>query len=73
MIQLVRLLWYINMLILAFYILKQQPKLTGMNNISKREKGFSISSNKEKLLLQQTWILLISFTVLTIGVTKFTN
>nr|YP_010336029.1 preprotein translocase subunit G [Tsunamia transpacifica]QUE27919.1 SecG [Tsunamia transpacifica]UNJ14435.1 preprotein translocase subunit G [Tsunamia transpacifica] len=73
MIQLVRLLWYINMLILAFYILKQQPKLTGMNNISKREKGFSLSSNKEKLLLQQTWILLISFTVLTIGVTKFTN
>ena len=73
MIQLVRLLWYINMLILAFYILKQQPKLTGMNNISKREKGFSISSNKEKFLLQQTWILLISFTVLTIGVTKFTN
>lgn len=73
MIQLVRLAWYVNMLVLVFFILKQQPKLKGINNIGRREKGFSISSNKEKVLLQQTWGLLLSFVTLTITVTKLIN
>lgn len=66
MTQLIRLLWYLNMLILIFYILRQEPKLKGINNLSQREKGFSLSSNKDRQLIQQTWLLIIVFVTLTI-------
>nr|YP_010336424.1 preprotein translocase subunit G [Goniotrichopsis reniformis]UNJ14830.1 preprotein translocase subunit G [Goniotrichopsis reniformis] len=71
MIQLIRFLWYLNMLLVIFFILKQEPKLKGMNNLSQREQGFSLSSTKERILRQQTWGLLISFVTLTVLIVKF--
>nr|YP_010336620.1 preprotein translocase subunit G [Rhodospora sordida]UNJ15026.1 preprotein translocase subunit G [Rhodospora sordida] len=73
MIQFIRLIWYVNMLVVIFFILKQEPKLKGINNLSKREKGFSISSAREKALLQQTWVLFLFFVSLTIVIVKYSH
>lgn len=73
MIQFIRLFWYLNILLVIFFILKQEPKLKGINNLSKREKGFSISSVREKTLLQQTWSLLILFATLTVIIVKYSH
>nr|YP_010338563.1 preprotein translocase subunit G [Rhodaphanes brevistipitata]UNJ18513.1 preprotein translocase subunit G [Rhodaphanes brevistipitata] len=68
--QLIHLIWYINMLVLIFFILRQEPKLKGINNLTQREKGFSLSSTTEKLRVQQTWGLIICFVILTTILTK---
>nr|YP_009296865.1 hypothetical protein Bangp_126 [Bangiopsis subsimplex]AOM66208.1 hypothetical protein Bangp_126 [Bangiopsis subsimplex]ARO90431.1 preprotein translocase SecG subunit [Bangiopsis subsimplex] len=73
MIQFLRLAWYLNMLILIYSILKQEPKLKGINNLSQREKGFSVLSNKEKQVSRQTWFLTIVFVTLTIVLAKIST
>lgn len=73
MILFIRLLWYITMIVIVFFILRQEPKLKGLNNLSRREKGYSVSSAREKLVLQQTWALLIVFMALTVMLVKFST
>nr|YP_010336226.1 preprotein translocase subunit G [Chroodactylon ornatum]UNJ14632.1 preprotein translocase subunit G [Chroodactylon ornatum] len=73
MIYFIRFIWYVNMIAVIFLILKQEPKLKGINNLNRREKGFSISSLREKTLVQQTSILIMSFVALTIGLAKLIN
>lgn len=73
MIYFIRFIWYFNMIAVIVLILRQEPKLKGINNLNRREKGFSISSLREKILVQQTSILIISFVALTIGLAKLIN
>lgn len=71
MINLIRFVWYFSVVALIIYILRQQPKLQGINNSNKREKGFSISSSKERSLVLQTWMLILIYISLTVSLTKF--
>nr|YP_010335835.1 preprotein translocase subunit G [Chroothece richteriana]UNJ14241.1 preprotein translocase subunit G [Chroothece richteriana] len=74
MIYFIRFIWYVNMIAVIVLILRQEPKLKGgINNLNRREKGFSISSLREKILIQQTSILIMSFVALTIGLAKLIN